>query len=65
MSTDGGSTWSFLVDIGDVRTVASWTEVTGIVSAGTSVRFRASATDGSGPGDIVEAGLDDLSICPQ
>ena len=65
ISTNGGSTWSFLVDQGDIRNVASWTEVTSTVAAGTSVRFRASATDGSGPGDIVEAGLDDVTICPQ
>jgi hypothetical protein len=54
-----------LVSIGDVQTVASWTEVTTTIPAGSDVRLRVQVSDGSGTGDIVEGGIDDLSICPQ
>ena len=65
ISTDGGSTFSNLVSIGDVQNVASWTEATSTVSAGSNVVLRVQVSDGAGPGDIVEGGIDDLAICPQ
>ena len=64
ISTDGGSSWSSLVSIGDVTSNAAWTEATTTVSAGADVRFRLQASDGAGPGDLVEAGVDDIEICP-
>lgn len=64
LSNNGGSTFSPLVSIGDVRTVADWTVATAQIPAGSSVQLRLEASDGAGPGDIVEAGLDDLTICP-
>jgi len=64
ISTNGGSSWSSLVSIGDVTTNAAWTEVTTSVSAGSDVRFRLQVSDGAGPGDIVEGGIDDIEICP-
>jgi len=48
--------------IGDVRTVASWTNATTSVASGT-VQLRVRVSDGAGPGDIVEGGIDDLTIC--
>ena len=63
ISTDGGATFSSVVSIGDVRTVASWTNATAAVPAGANVQLRLRVADGSGPGDIVEGGIDDLSIC--
>ncbi len=64
VSTDGGGSYTPLVSIGDVQTVASWTEATTAVAAGANVRLRVQVSDGAGPGDIVEGGIDDLSICP-
>ena len=65
VSTDGGSTYSNLVSIGDVQNVAAWTEATTTIPAGSNVRLRVQTSDGAGPGDIVEGGIDDLAICPQ
>ncbi|MEM9555568.1 MAG: extracellular metalloproteinase [Acidobacteriota bacterium] len=65
VSTNGGSSYSSLVNIGDVRTVANWTEVTTSIPAGSNVKLRVQTSDGSATGDIVEGGIDDLSICPQ
>ena len=63
MSLDGGLTYSSVVSIGDVRTNAAWTNATSSIPAGSEVRIRVRASDGAGPGDLVEAGLDDVSIC--
>ncbi len=65
VSTNGGSSYTPLVDIGDTRTQAAWTEAVRSIPAGSSVKLRLSVADGSGPGDLVEGGIDDLSICPQ
>lgn len=65
VSTDDGATYSSLVDIGDAQTVASWTEATTTIAAGSQVRLRVQVSDGTAGGDIVEGGVDDLSICPQ
>ena len=64
MSVDGGASWTSLVSIGDVSTRAIWTEATSDVFAGSNVRLRIRASDGVGDGDIVEAGIDDIVICP-
>lgn len=64
VSTDGGSSFTPLVSFGDVRNVASWTDATTTIPAGSQVQIRVQASDGAGPGDIVEGGVDDLSICP-
>ncbi|MDY7094410.1 MAG: M36 family metallopeptidase [Acidobacteriota bacterium] len=64
ISTDGGSTWSTLASAGDVTSNAVWTEATTTVPAGSDVRFRVQASDGTAGGDLVEAGVDDISICP-
>lgn len=65
VSTNGGSSYTPIVNIGDVRTVASWTNATASIPAGSNVKLRVQVSDGSGPGDIVEGGIDDLSICSQ
>jgi hypothetical protein len=64
MSTDGGSNWSVLRSYGDVTVNAAWTEASAEVPAGSDVRFRVRAADGPAGGDLVEAGVDDLLICP-
>ncbi len=64
VSTNGGASYSPLVSIGDVQNVASWTEATTTIPAGSDVRIRVQVSDGSATGDIVEGGIDDLSICP-
>ena len=60
-----GFVWSVLRSIGDVTTNAVWTNATASVAAGTNVQFRIQVSDGAGPGDLIEAGIDDVSICPQ
>jgi len=65
ISLDGGSSWAEMVSIGDVTIDAVWTEATEpLIPAGSSVQLRIKASDGSGPGDLVEAGIDDVVICP-
>ena len=62
-STNGGATFTSLVNIGDVRTAASWANATANIPAGSDVVIRVSTSDGAGPGDIVEGGIDNVSIC--
>ena len=62
-SINGGA-YSPFVSIGDVQNVAAWTLATTTVPAGADVQLRVRVSDGAGPGDIVEGGIDDLSICP-
>lgn len=57
-----GGGWNNVVSNGDTRSTASWTNATAQVPAG-NVEVRVQCSDGSGPGDIVECGIDDLSIC--
>jgi hypothetical protein len=64
VSTDGGATFTSLVSLGDNRSVAAWTNANRSIPAGSSVQLRVQVSDGAGPGDIVEGGIDDLSICP-
>lgn len=63
-SVNGGS-WQSLQSYGDVTVNAAWTEATTTVNAGDSVRLRVRTSDGSAAGDLVEAGIDNVSICPQ
>lgn len=63
VSTNGGSSYSNIVSIGDVRTVAGWTQATASIPAGSNVKVRVDVSDGAGAGDIIEGGIDDLSIC--
>ncbi len=64
ISTDGGTTWSLLAAFGDVTVNAAWTQATTTVPAGSSVKMRVQVSDGAGPGDLIEAGIDDIAICP-
>ena len=52
-----------LVNIGDVATSAAWTTASTIVSNPGDIQLRVRATDGSGAGDIVEAGIDQVQVC--
>ena len=65
ISTNGGSTWSTMASYGDVTVNAAWTEATTTVAAGSNVQFRVQVSDGSAAGDLVEAGIDDITICAQ
>ncbi len=57
-----GGSWVNVVSRGDVRSVAAWATATAQVPAG-NIDVRVQCSDGAGPGDIVECGIDDLSIC--
>ncbi|QCX02267.1 sodium:calcium exchanger [Aggregatimonas sangjinii] len=63
-SLDGGTSYTTLVFIGDVTTIPNWTNATAPIPAGSNVVLRVSAADGGNAGDIIEAGIDDLSILP-
>ena len=64
LSTDGGVTYATgLVSIGDVTSNAAWTEVTTTVTNPGPLKLRVRASDGAGPGDLVEAGIDDVLVC--
>ncbi len=67
VSTDGGASYKPLVSIGDTRTAAAWTNAKTSIGAGTDVKLRIRVSDGpggTGAGDIIEAGLDDVMLCP-
>ncbi|MEM6793626.1 MAG: trypsin-like peptidase domain-containing protein [Acidobacteriota bacterium] len=57
-----GGGWVNVVSNGDSQSTAGWTGATASVPAG-NVQLRLQCSDGSGPGDIIECGLDDVSIC--
>ena len=61
-SLNGGTTYTNLVSIGDITINASWTEATAVIPAGSNVVIRVTVSDGSSTGDIVEGGIDDLTI---
>ncbi len=63
-SVNGGAFDPF-VSIGDVRSVAAWTRAARNVPANSTVVLQVRVSDGAGPGDIIEGGIDDLSICAQ
>lgn len=63
-SVDGGANYISMVDIGDVQTQAQWATASANIPAGSSVRIRVSAADGPNAGDLVEGGIDSVSICP-
>ena len=65
VSTDGGSTFATVVSNGDAQSNAAWSTATAAIPAGSDVVVRVQCSDGAGPGDLVECGIDDLSICPQ
>lgn len=62
VSINGGA-WTPLAEYGDVTVNAAWTQASTTAQAGDTVQFRVQASDGSGPGDLVEAGIDAVSIC--
>ena len=62
-STNGGSSWTALASNGDSTSNAAWSTATAQIPAGSSVELRVQCSDGSGPGDLVECGIDDVSIC--
>jgi subtilisin family serine protease len=62
-STNGGSTWTTMASNGDSTRNAAWTNATAAIPSGASVRLRLQCSDGTATGDLVECGIDDVSIC--
>jgi subtilisin family serine protease len=62
-STNGGSTWNLLASRGDQTTTAAWTNATAQVSSGATVSLRVQCSDGTLTGDLIECGVDDVTIC--
>jgi subtilisin family serine protease len=63
VSTNGGASWTTLASNGDSTRNAVWTQVTAAIPAGSNVALRLQCSDGPATGDLVECGIDDVSIC--
>ncbi len=62
-SIDGGTNFTTIVSIGDILSNPVWIQSPNItIPAGSNVQIRMQAADGPGTGDIIEAGIDDISI---
>ncbi len=60
-----GGVWTPAVSICDVANRAAWTEARNpAIPAGSTVQLRIQASDGIAAGDIIDAGIDDINICP-
>jgi hypothetical protein len=64
-----GGAWTPVVSICDVANRAAWTEARyPAIPAGSTVQLRIRASDGivsgDAAGDLIEAGIDDIKICP-
>lgn len=64
-SLNGGSSFNSLVNLGDSARNASWTNSSASIPAGSNVVIRISTSDGSAAGDLIEGGIDNVSICSQ
>ncbi len=62
-STDDGMKWTRLASNGDSTSNPAWLNATAQVPAVSTVQLRMQCSDGAGPGDLVECGIDDVSIC--
>ena len=62
-STNGGASWNTLASNGDSTSNPSWARPRRSIPAGSNVELRVQCSDGAGPGDLVECGIDDVSIC--
>lgn len=63
-SINGGA-YTLLVTFGDEQVNAQWQQASVSLNAGQSVRFRVRVADGTAGGDLIEAGVDDIMVCPQ
>lgn len=64
VSTDGGVTFQTLASNGDTASNAAWQTATRTIPAGSNVVIRSQCSDGTAAGDLIECGIDDVSICP-
>ena len=62
VSINGGA-WTAIASHNDVTVNAAWTQATTTADAGDTVQLRIRAADGSAAGDLVEAGIDNVTIC--
>ncbi|MBD3161162.1 MAG: T9SS type A sorting domain-containing protein [Candidatus Eisenbacteria bacterium] len=66
VSTDGGNTWTDLVEIGDQATRPDWrtlsVDLAEVCDLTDRVRFRVRVSDGPGENDIVEGGIDAFAL---
>lgn len=53
-----------IVNVGDVTNSAAWTNISTTVSNPGDIQLRVRASDAASAGDIVEAGIDQVLICP-
>ncbi len=62
-STNDGESWSTLASNDDSTSNPTWLNATATIPAGSTVQLRMQCSGGAGAGDLVECGIDDLSIC--
>lgn len=62
-SLNGGSSFNTLVSRGDVTSNAQWATATTNIPAGSNVVIRVQVSDGTSGGDLIEGGVDSVSIC--
>jgi extracellular elastinolytic metalloproteinase len=63
VSTNGGQSFQTIGSNGDTTSNAAWTPLSTTIPAGSQVQLRVQCSDGPASGDLVECGIDDLSIC--
>ncbi len=63
VSLDGGSNFTTIASNGDSRSNAEWQSVSTDIPANSNVVIRALCADGATAGDLVECGIDRISIC--
>ena len=62
-SIDGGQTNTALVEIGDVRSQAQWQNLQATLPESDNLTLWVATSDGSSTGDVIEGGIDAVSIC--
>ena len=63
VSTDGGASFAPIASNDDTAADATWNTTRASIPAGSEVQVRVQCSDGPSAGDLVECGIDDLSVC--
>jgi hypothetical protein len=63
-SYDNGVSWETVWSEGNIRSMANWKKINFSVSAGSELKLRLHSADNIAPsGDLVEFGIDDITVC--
>jgi hypothetical protein len=64
VSINGGA-WISIASYGDITVNAAWTQALTTAAAGDTVQLRVQVSDGKSDADLIEGGIDSVSICAQ